>query len=155
MKHPPRPAAASASREPAAAGAKRPEATAHRWWLLPVIIIAVVSVFITAYYPVARVQYRETRERTRLQVELDAIRARNNRLRAEVARLKTPEGVEDYARLQLGMVKRGEHQVVVVDGTEPTRTLVAQGAPRIDSQEAVKPPVGQWTAFLDAIFGVQ
>lgn len=152
----PRPAAAKPARKPAAAAAKRREAsTTHRWWLLPVIIIAVVSVFVAAYYPVARVQYRETRERTRLQAELDAIRARNNRLRAEVARLKTPEGVEDYARLQLGMVKKGEHQVVVVDGTEPTQTLVAQGAPRIDSQEAVKPPVGQWTAFLDAIFGVQ
>ena len=69
--------------------------------------------------------------------------------------MKTPEGVEDYARLQLGMVKLGEHQVVVVDGTEATRTLVAGGAPQIDSQEAVKPPIGPWTAFLDAIFGVQ
>ena len=27
--------------------------------------------------------------------------------------------------------------------------------PHIDSQEAVKPPVGPWTAFLDAVFGVQ
>ncbi len=150
----PRTAAPKAGRKPAAA-AKAREATSHRWWLLPVIIIAVVSLFVAAYYPVARVQYRETRERTRLQDELDAIRARNDRLRAEVARLKTPEGVEDYARVQLGLVKKGEHQVVVVDGTEATQTLVAQGAPHIDSQEAVKPPVGQWTAFLDAIFGVQ
>jgi hypothetical protein len=101
------------------------------------------------------VQYRETRQRAMLQAELDATRARNERLRIEVARLRTPEGVEDYARLQLGLVKRGEHQVVVVDGTEPTQTLVAQGAPIIDSQEAVKPPVGPWTAFLDAVFGVQ
>jgi cell division protein FtsL len=152
-KHPTRTAAPKAGRKPAAARAR--EATAHRWWLLPVIIIAVVSLFVAVYYPVARVQYRETRERTRLQAELDAIRARNDRLRAEVARLKTPEGVEDYARVQLGLVKKGEHQVVVVDGTEPTQTLLAQGGPHIDSQEAVKPPVGQWTAFLDAIFGVQ
>ena len=117
--------------------------------------MAVVALFVFAYYPVARVQYRETRERTRLQVELNAIQARNGRLRTEVARLRTPEGVEDYARLQLGMVKKGEHQVVVVDGTEATQTLLAQGAPVIDSQEAVAPPVGPWTAFLDAVFGVQ
>jgi cell division protein FtsB len=139
----------------AGAGAALRDATAHRWWLLPVVIVAVISLFIAAYYPVARVQYRETRERSRLQAELNAIRARNNRLRTEVARLRTPEGVEDYARLQLGMVKKGEHQIVVVDGTEPTQTTVAQALPEIDSQEAVKPPVGAWTAFLDAIFGVQ
>lgn len=129
------------------------DASAHRWWLLPVVIVAVLAAFIAAYYPVARVQYRETRERSNLQAELDAIRARNDRLRTEVARLKTPEGVEDYARLQLGMVKQGEHQIIVVDGSESTQT--AQGAPQIDSQEAVKPPVGPWSAFLDAVFGVQ
>jgi cell division protein FtsB len=161
----PRPAPSAASRASTAhtrrtparkpAAAKKREATAHRWWLLPLVVIAVVSLFVAGYYPVARVQYRETRERSRLQAELDAIRARNGRLRTDVARLKTPEGVEDYARLQLGMVKRGEHQVVVVDGTEATQTLLARGVPEIDSQEAVKPPVGQWTAFLDAIFGVQ
>ncbi len=161
----PRPAPSSASRtsarpartpsRPKTARAAIADATAHRWWLLPVVVVAVVSLFIAAYYPVARVQYRETRERSRLQAELDAIRARNDRLRTEVERLRTPEGVEDYARLQLGMVKQGEHQIVVVDGTEPTQTAVAPAVPEIDSQEAVKPPVGPWTAFLDAIFGVQ
>jgi len=149
----------SSKRAPApktsAAAPKRRESTSHRWWLLPLVVLGVVTFFVFAYYPVARVQYRETRERTRLQVELNAIQARNGRLRTEVTRLRTPEGVEDYARMQLGMVKRGEHQVVVVDGTEATQTLLAQGSPVIDSQEAVKPPVGPWTAFLDAVFGVQ
>ena len=145
---------APARKTPTTEPARR-ESTAHRWWLLPLVVMAVIALFISAYYPVARVQYRETRERTRLQAELSAIQARNGRLRTEVARLRTPEGVEDYARLQLGMVKKGEHQVVVVDGTEATHTLLAQGAPVIDSQEAVKPPVGPWTAFLDAVFGVQ
>ena len=136
-------------------GVVRSEMTAHRWWLLPVVVVVVVAVFVAAYYPVARVQYRETRQRARLSAELGAIRARNGRLRSDVARLRTPEGVEDYARLQLGMVKKGEHQVVVVDGTESTRALEAQAVPKIDSQETVKPPVGAWSAFFDAFFGLQ
>jgi|GEM_PF-1135774 len=134
---------------------KPTEPTAHRWWLLPLVVIAVIAFLFAAYYPVARVQYRETRQRARLQSELDALRARNDRLRTQVARLRTPEGVEDYARLQMGFVKAGEHQIVVVDGTEPVAPLASQAPVRIDSQEAVKPPVGPWTAFLDAVFSVQ
>ena len=151
--HAPARAVCARSQSTAAAGVR--DHFAHRWWLLPLVIVAVLAFFVAAYYPVARVQYRETRGRAALQAELDAIRARNNRLRSDVARLKTPEGVEDYARLQLGMVKQGEHQVIVVDGTESTQTVSQQAMPTIDSEEAVKPPVGQWTAFLDAVFGIQ
>jgi len=140
---------------PRATDSARRDASGYRWWLLPLVVMGVIALFVGAYYPVARVEYRETRERAALQAELGAIRSRNARLRSEVARLKTPEGVEDYARVKLGMVKRGEHVVVVTDGTEPTETSVANALPEIDSQEAAKPPAGPWTAFLDAFFGVQ
>lgn len=116
-----------------------------------------MAVFGWAYYPVARVQYRETRERARLEAELDAIKSRNARLGREVERLKTPEGVEDYARSQLGLVKEGENVVVVVDGeTTPTQlAMAAPGVSRIDSDETTVAPAGPWTAFLDLVFGVQ
>ena len=44
------------------------------------------------------------------------------RLSKQVERLKTPAGVEDYARSQLGMAKKGENVVVVVDGQKPVET---------------------------------
>ena len=124
--------------------------------MLPVIVLAVLALFVATYYPVAKVQYRETRERARLAAELKAIQARNGRLQVAVDRLKTPEGVEDYARLQLGMVKQGEHVAVVIDGNESTQTALAgPDEPRIDSEEAAVPAVGPWTAFLDVIFEVE
>lgn len=127
-----------------------------RWWMLPVVILSVLALFVITYYPVARVQYRETRERVRLEAELQALKARNARLRASVDRLKTPEGVEDYARLQLGMVKKGEHVAVVIDGDETTQSALAvPEPPRIDSEEAAAPPVGPWTAFLDVVFAAE
>lgn len=124
--------------------------------MLPVAILAVLALFVGTYYPVAKVQYRETRERARLEVQLKALRARNARLQASVDRLRTPEGVEDYARLQLGMVKEGENVAVVIDGDESTRTAIAPpDAARVDSEEAAVPPVGPWTAFLDVVFDVE
>lgn len=136
--------------------AKKQQLFVPRWWMLPIVILALLAFFVATYYPVARVQYRETRERVRLEAELQALKARNARLRAAVDRLKTPEGVEDYARLQLGMVKKGEHVAVVIDGDETTQSaLAAPSTSRIDSEEAAAPPVGPWTAFLDVVFAVE
>ena len=114
-----------------------------------------LAVFAWGYYPVARVQYRESRERARLAAELESLRERNDRLRAQVDRLRTPEGVEDYARSQLGLVKKGEKVAVVVDGDEAQRNAEALAKPTIDSAETDPAPAGPWTAFLDLVFGVQ
>jgi len=115
----------------------------------------VLAVFAWTYYPVARVQYRETREKTRLAAELTSLKARNDRLRKQVARLRTPEGVEDYARSQLGLVKQGENVVVVVDGDEAAEASAVLAAPTIDSADMPVGPAGPWTAFLDLVFGIQ
>lgn len=144
--------AASARRKTASRG---PAAVATRWWMLPVAVAAVLFAFAWAYYPVMAVQYREARQRAQLAAELKSIRERNERLRKQVDRLKTPAGVEDYARSELGMVKKGEHVVVVVDGDEAAEASRAVAAPVIDSDETKASPAGPWTAFLDLVFGVQ
>lgn len=155
-------ASGSASRSPrsrAGAGAARKPASRRlalpqRWWTIPALLSAAFVLFVWVYYPVAAVEYRESKERARLQAELDVLKARNDRLRTQVDRLKTPAGVEDYARSQLGLVKKGENVVVVVDGKE---TTAAAGAdePAIDSDETLAEPVSPWTALLDLIFGLR
>ncbi len=122
---------------------------------MPATVVALLAVFAWTYYPVARVQYRETREKARLSSELASLQARNDRLRKQVDRLRTPEGVEDYARSQLGLVKKGENVVVVVDGNTAAEASAALAAPEIDSAHAAEQPAGPWTAFLDLVFGVQ
>jgi cell division protein FtsB len=142
---------------PVAAPRPKKDASWFRWWLLPPIVIAAVALFIVTYYPVARVQYRETRKRAALQAEFSSLQSRNSRLSGEVARLKTPEGVEDYARSQLGMVKRGEHVVVVTDGTsEPAAVTTLGSTPQLEnSDETTAAPTGPWSAFLDSVFKLQ
>lgn len=120
-----------------------------------VVTVSAVGLLVWMYYPAAAVQYRETREKARLAAELKTLQARNDRLRKQVDRLKTPAGVEDYARSQLGLVKKGENVVVVVDGDEAEEASQAAGRPEIDSDETTVAPGGAWTAFLDLVFGVQ
>jgi cell division protein FtsL len=128
-----------------------------RWLLLPAFVVAAAAICVYVYYPVAKVQYSEVQAKARLQTELNSLQSRNDRLRTEVARLKTPEGVEDSARVQLGMVKRGENVVVVVDGNKPAPALASSSTivPRVVSDEPTVAPAGAWTAFLDSVFGVK
>jgi len=115
------------------------------------VVVAVLAFSIWSFYPVAKVQYREERQKAQLETELAALKARNARLSKEVARLRTPEGVEDLARTNLGLVKEGEHAVVVVD---PTKESTAAAAPNVDREpNKVSAPRGPWTAALDAFFG--
>lgn len=151
---------AERDRRPKPARREADASVVWRWWLLPILVVAVGAIFGFTYYPVAKVQYRETREKSILEAQLKGLQARNQRLQTSVDRLKTPEGVEDYARTQLGMVKAGEHVVVVVDGTQPASSPPATGLPpltpaKLDSEESVVPTAGPWTHFLDAFFGVQ
>jgi hypothetical protein len=151
----------AASKPASATSAKRNparDASWFRWWLLPPLVVGAIALFAVTYYPVARVQYSETRQRAQLQAELDSLQQRNDRLGTMVARLKTNEGIQDYAQSQLGMVKQGENVVVVTDGTHPAQltTPAIAGPPQIEnSGETTVAPSGPWTAFLDAVFKVQ
>lgn len=120
-------------------GSRAPSLT---WW---VVLIAVAAAVWT-YYPVLKVHYREEKQKARLEVELEDLRSRNQRLRAQVDRLKTPEGVEDAARESLGLVKAGERAYVVMETTE---------APTVSEPDRVKGEDDSvWVQVLDAVFGV-
>ena len=110
------------------------------------VILLVVSAW--AFYPVARVQYQEERNRARLAAELDGLKERNAELRAQVDRLKTPEGVEQVAREDLGMVREGENLYVIMDPEgEPTSTAA------LPAEQKTQQDV--WLEILDAVFGFE
>ena len=131
------------------------EAPGNSWWIAPAAIVLIVAVFVFTYYPVARVQYRETRDLARLEAEYASLDSRNVRLRKEVALLRTPEGVEDHARTQLGLVKEGESIAVVTGLPESYDASTGPTAPTIDSDYTSHAETDQWGAFLDMVFRVQ
>ncbi len=111
------------------------------------MVLGMVLLLGWAMYPALRVQYEASRQYQGLEAQYETLKERNDHLRAEVADLKTPAGVERAARESLGFAKRGEHVYVVMPETsqaaEPGRP-VEQGATSSD-------PLG---ALLDAIFGL-
>jgi cell division protein FtsL len=108
-------------------------------------VLIVIAVAAWSLYPVARVQYQEERNRARLEAELEGLRERNADLRAQVDRLKTPEGVEEVARQDLGLVKEGENLYVVMDSETESATALTNPEPVLDDNA--------WLQVLDAVFG--
>ena len=121
-------------------------------WLL-VLIGATVILALTGwgYYPVTKQQYITARERDLLAAQLAAVEERNRAMEEEIARLQTPEGVEDYARSQLGWTKPGEN-AVIVEGVERTDSVGVPPRVDLESVEITSTPL---TRMLDGIFGVE
>ena len=118
-------------------------------WVTPLVLLATLALMAWAFYTPLRLSYQESREQARLEAELAALKERNEQLAAQVDRLQTPEGVEEVARENLGMVKEGEHAYVVLDPSADTTT---PAAPR---DEAALSTDSLWTSVLDLIFGVR
>lgn len=108
------------------------------------MIVSVVFALWTVY-PVLRIRYVEQRKVEALEAELEALKERNQMLRAEVEQLKTPEGVEALARESLGLVRPGEQAYVVTGGTLGETSAAPLAARR--------PGEPLWTRVLDFIFG--
>jgi hypothetical protein len=113
-----------------------------------------LAVLAWALYPALRVQYQTSRRVAGLEQQYSALRKRNETLRATVAELRTPQGVEKAARESLGFTKKGENVYVVMpaSGTVAATAAAASavgapGATGADDRTAVQ-------VILDAVFGV-
>lgn len=90
----------------------------------------VLVLLVWVFYPVLKLATQEQQKKARFEAQLDATRKRNAQLRREVARLKTPAGVEEAARVGQGLVRPGENVYVVTsrDDTETTSAVKAADA---------------------------
>lgn len=116
---------------------------------LPYLLVACLVVVGWQLYPVAKLHYKQQRDLGRLERQLADIRQRNQKLKSEVDRLKTKEGVEEAAR-HLGLARKGEQVWIPVDGKSQSASIPA--GPAVDTASAVDE--GPWTRFLDVVFGV-
>lgn len=120
--------------------------------LVPVAIVGAVLLLAWSMYPALKVQYETGRRLAGLEREYRDLSDKNQALRAQVADLKTPEGVERAARENLGLVRPGENVYVVMPSSaasgQPSSSAASSTGSASDTRDVV-------TAFLDAIFGVR
>ncbi|MFA5843957.1 MAG: septum formation initiator family protein [Coriobacteriia bacterium] len=113
----------------------------------PVLLVAAVALAVWALFPTVRMGVSERAQRAALQSELDGLQRRNDTLRRQVDRLKTPEGVEQVARTSLGMVRPGERAYIVA-GTTASR----EASPA--SKDASSSARASWLGALARLVGL-
>jgi len=102
-------------------------------------------------YPALRLQYQASRSLAGIEQQSAELKTRNAALRAQVAALKTPQGVEKAAREALGYAKKGDHAYVVVSGG--TTSTATSGLATASAAGSADPSL--WQLAMDALFGVQ
>jgi cell division protein FtsB len=118
---------------------------------VPVIVLGLVALLGWTLYPALKLQYQESRRQAGLQQQYDSLRQRNEALRAQVAELKTPAGVEKAAREDLGYAKSGEHVYIVM----PSASSTAGTGPTATSSASAASGSSVIRTLLDVIFGVE
>ncbi len=118
-----------------------------------VLAVLVVAVFAVALlYPSCASYYQEVRQLQQLQAEYEAIESYNAQMQASIDYLNTDEGVEDYARSELGWI-RSDEKSATVEGVEVTKTDNSQDILYAVSEESISAPDTWYSGILDVLFG--
>lgn len=111
-----------------------------------VLAVAVIAVLAWQYYEPAKVSFETARYLETLEAEQASLQRQNEATRERNEFLLTPEGVETMARETLGLVKKGEHQVVVVPTEDATVGVEADA-----TKQSVN--AGMTGGWLDRVLG--
>lgn len=123
--------------------------------LIPLAIVIVLVATAAMYYRPLKIWYREARQERVLREQLIAIRKYNSQLKEDVQSLETTEGIQDYATRELGLIQKGDHAVVVLEGGKPLKEPANTREEEIQKLQDTAQPFGSWTRFLDALFGIK
>lgn len=145
---------AAATSATSAVGAVKPF-FARKRVLIPLAIAIILLATVAMYYRPLKIWYREARQERVLREQLVAIRKYNSQLKVEIQSLETSEGIQDYARRELGLIQKGEHAVVVLQGGKPLKEPTNTREQEIQKLQDTAQPFGSWTPFLDALFGTK
>ena len=119
--------------------------------VLAVTFVLVFAVFMI--FPPCQSLYNQTRQLQQLQAEYDELVAYNQQIQGQIDYLNSDEGIEDYARSELGLI-RSDEQVATVEGVESSADeSSASDVGAVPASGSVKAPDTWYSGVLDVVFG--
>lgn len=113
------------------------------------VVLIVIAIALFGLYVPGKEYYHALRDQQRLENELALNEARNAQMKEKVDGLQTPQGIEDEARENYGLVLPGENAVNVVEESTQTSPPVVTEDVKAGSGQA---PSTWYYDALDAIF---
>lgn len=118
-----------------------------------VVAFSVLAFAVVMLYGPCASLYNETRSLQQLEAEYAALEDANEQMQSQLDYLNTDEGLEDYARAELGWV-RADEQVVAVEGVEvENANSEAKTSVFVQSVGTVPTPSTWYSGIGDIIFG--
>jgi cell division protein FtsL len=113
--------------------------------LAAVLIVPLLLYVLVATGQKAVQNYRLNQEADGLRSEIVGLRAENIQLQQQIEQARTDAAIESIAREQLGLIKPGDHPLVLVEsGAAPVSTPAPAPTP---------PPRPIWRQWYDYFFG--
>jgi cell division protein FtsL len=115
-----------------------------------VLVIPLLLYALVATGQKALDNYRLNQEAEALQAEVVGLRAENLQLQRDIERARTDTAIETIAREQLGLVKPGDHPVVLIGQT--SAVISQSGSPPVSAPTPAPSPA-VWRQWWDYVFG--
>jgi cell division protein FtsB len=116
--------------------------------LAAVLVVPLLLYVLVATGQKAIENYRLNQDANALRAEIVGLRAQNILLQQQIEQARTDAAIETIAREQLGLIKPGDHPVVLVDQSSQQRTAAPTAAPASSA-----PPPPAWRQWWDYFFG--
>jgi cell division protein FtsL len=114
--------------------------------LAAVLVVPLLLYALVATGQKAVDNYRLNRDADALRAEIVGLRSENIQLQAQIEHARTDTAIETIAREQLGLIKPGDHPLVLVPQSAQAPAAAPTPAP-------APPPLPAWRQWWDYLFG--
>jgi len=119
--------------------------------LAAVLVVPLLLYALVATGQKALENYRLNQEADALRTEIQVLRSQNVDLQHQIEDARTDSAIESLAREQLGLIKPGDHPLVMVDQPSAPAAQPAQAAQ--SAPQSTPPPTPVWQQWWAYLFG--
>jgi cell division protein FtsL len=119
--------------------------------LAAVLVVPLLLYALVATGQKALENYRLNQEADALRTEIQVLRSQNVDLQHQIEDARADSAIESLAREQLGLIKPGDHPLVMVD--QPSAPVAQPAQPAQTAPQPTPPPTPVWQQWWAYLFG--